>query len=107
MLAPLDKYSMLLVTTHSLALANNRSQNKDPWHLLQAGSSAQQTNQTGLHAGMYPRKQDGQQEVNEDGYQFANLQESQSIDKLLSRIFGNHIGKSGKPRIENQVFYFN
>ena len=86
MLAPLDKYSMLLVTTHSLgALAINRSQVKDPWHSLQ----------------------DGQQEVNEDGYQFANLQESQSIDKLLSRIFGNHIGKSGKPRIENQVFYFN
>ena len=53
---------------------------------------------------MHPRKQDGQQEVNEDGYQFGNLQESQSIDKLLGRIFGNQIGKSGKPRIENQVF---
>ena len=105
MLAPLDKCSLLLVTTHSLgALANNRSQNKDPWHLLQPGSP-QQTNQTGLHAGMHPRKQDGQQEVNEDGYQFGNLQESQSIDKLLSRIFGNQIGKSGKPRIENQVFF--
>ena len=106
MLAPLDKYSMLLVTMHSLgALAINQSQVKDPWHSLQAGGSAQQTNQTGLHAGMHPRKQDGQQEVNEDGYQFGNLQESQSIDKLLSRIFGNQIGKSGKPRIENQVFF--
>ena len=104
MLAPLDKCSFLLVTTHSLgtlgALAINQSQNKDPWHLLQPGSP-QQTNQTGLHAGMHPRKQDGQQEVNEDGYQFGNLQESQSIDKLLSRIFGN----SGKPRIENQVSF--
>ena len=103
MLAPLDKYSLLLVTTHSLALAINRSQTEDPWQFLQAGSP-QQTNQTGLHAGMHPRKQDGQQEVNEDGYQFGNLQENQSIDKLLSRIFGNQIGKSGKPRIENQVF---
>ena len=83
MLAPLDKYSMLLVTTHSLALAINRSQVKDSWHSLQ----------------------DGQQEVNEDGYQFGDLQESQSIDKLLRRIFGNQIGKSGKPRIENQVFF--
>ena len=88
MLAPLDKCSLLLVTTHSLALAINRSQVKDPWHLLQAGSP-----------------QDGQQEVNEDGYQFGDLQESQSIDKLLRRIFGNQIGKSGKPRIENQVFF--
>ena len=87
MLAPLDKYSMLLVTTHSLgALAINRSQVKDPWHSLQDGS-----------------RQAGQQEVNEDGYQFGNLQESQSIDKLLSRIFGNQIGK---PRIENQVFFY-
>ena len=84
MLAPLDKYSMLLVTTHSLgALAINRSQVKDPWHSLQ----------------------DGQQEVNEDGYKFGDLQESQSIDKLLSRIFGNQIGKSGKPRVDNQVFF--
>ena len=88
MLAPLEKYSMLLVTTHSLALAINRSQVKDSWHSLQDGSP-----------------QDGQQEVNEDGYQFGDLQESQSIDKLLRRIFGNQIGKSGKPRIENQVFF--
>ena len=89
MLKPLDKYSMLLVTTHSLgALAINRSQVKDPWHTLQAGGP-----------------QDGQQEVNEDGYKFGDLQESQSIDKLLSRIFGNQIGKSGKPRVDNQVFF--
>ena len=89
MLAPLDKYSMLLVTTHSLgALAINRSQVKDPWHSLQDGS-----------------RQAGQQEVNEDGYKFGDLQESQSIDKLLSRIFGNQIGKSGKSEIDNQVFF--
>ena len=88
MFAPLDKYSLLLVTTHSLALAINRSQVKDPWHSLQDGSP-----------------QDGQQEVNEDGYQFGDLQESQSIDKLLRRIFGNQMARVASQELRTRCFF--